>query len=299
MPYSPAIAKAEQGICAPYHQAPEFAENSEQSLNFIVAGDTGMAGERRDKALRALSDIASETQLSFAILLGDNFYPTGIQSLHDPRWNTDFEQLFKLADFNMPFYSVLGNHDYAGNIQAQIDYSQISKRWKMPSRYYAVRREISPGSPQTLLMLMLDTEVLRTDRGMRSDQYKWIVAELTRTPSTFVVLVGHHPVYSNGRHGGEATLKKMLAKLSKVHKIDLYINGHEHDFQIIKPKGNTVFVSDGGFSKERPVQCGPSSIFASNQSVALLIKVTPRYMALISVNINGKPGFEYRISQQM
>jgi hypothetical protein len=36
----------------------------------------------------------------------------------------------------IPWYPILGNHEYRGNTQAVLDYSQVSARWEMPARYY-------------------------------------------------------------------------------------------------------------------------------------------------------------------
>lgn len=34
------------------------------------------------------------------------------------------------------WFPVLGNHEYRGNTQAVLDYTNISRRWTMPARYY-------------------------------------------------------------------------------------------------------------------------------------------------------------------
>ena len=46
-------------------------------------------------------------------LLGDNIYDSGVTSVTDPQWQTKFE--IPYMGVNLPFYVVLGNHDYGGN----------------------------------------------------------------------------------------------------------------------------------------------------------------------------------------
>lgn len=142
---------------------------------------------------------------------------------------------------------------------------------------------------------MLDTETLRADAAMQGAQFRWIESELASAKDAFVILIGHHPVFSYGRHGGDPVLQKVFKKLGAAHKIDLYINGHEHDFQMIKTEDDTLYVSNGGFSKRTPARCGPGSIFASNDTVALLVKVSSRHIYLQPVNIDGSLGNSYRL----
>ena len=289
-------SEATQDNCgAPYVQPNGVSDDDDKSLSFIVMGDTGKASDRRARSIAALSAAVADKPLSFAVLLGDNFYQRGINSVDDIRWAADFEKLFSSVEFNIPFYSILGNHDYRGNIQAQLDYSQKSQRWTMPSPYYALRKPLDSAGQQTVLILMLDTEKLRADAAMQGEQLRWIESELASATDAFVILIGHHPVYSYGRHGGDPVLQKIFKKLGDAHRIDLYINGHEHDFQMIKAEDETLFVSNGGFSKRTPARCGPGSIFASNDTVALLVTVSSRHIYLQPVNIDGTLGNSYRL----
>lgn len=68
--------------------------------------------------------------IEFIISVGDNFYTNGVASVDDPMWKTSFEDIYKGANLFIDWYPVLGNHDYRGNPQAQIDYSKRSRRWK-------------------------------------------------------------------------------------------------------------------------------------------------------------------------
>ena len=40
-----------------------------------------------------------------------------------------FESVFTAKSLNIPWYVLAGNHDHAGDVRAQIDYSRKSSRW--------------------------------------------------------------------------------------------------------------------------------------------------------------------------
>ena len=91
----------------------------------------------------------------------------------------------------------------------------------------------------------------------------------TKDPSVrWKIVVGHHPMYSGGkRKNSEDTLlfEKKFADLFDQYKVDAYISGHEHDLQIIKPKGRytTQFLS-GAASEVRVSGEREGTIFAAD-----------------------------------
>lgn len=81
------------------------------------------------------------------ISTGDNFYESGVDSISDDKWQTTFEAIYDAPALQVPWYAVLGNHDYGGSAQAQIDYSKKSRRWTMPDRYFQIDRTLPAGVP--------------------------------------------------------------------------------------------------------------------------------------------------------
>ncbi len=49
----------------------------------------------------------------FVQLLGDNIYDSGVGSTSDALWQSNFELPY--AELDLPFWVVLGNHDYGGD----------------------------------------------------------------------------------------------------------------------------------------------------------------------------------------
>ena len=72
----------------------------------------------------------------------------------------------------VPWYGVLGNHDYGYNPTAQTQYKSPNKdRWYLPSLYYTKRIELG-NSGQYVTLIMIDTSPCVSDyRG--TDQSKW------------------------------------------------------------------------------------------------------------------------------
>ena len=92
--------------------------------SFLAFGDWGRDGaqHQRDVAVQ-MGKAAAELGCRFIASVGDNFYENGVQSVDDPQWKTSFENIYTDPALQVPWYAVLGNHDYKGNPQAQIDYA--------------------------------------------------------------------------------------------------------------------------------------------------------------------------------
>jgi hypothetical protein len=97
------------------------------SARFVALGDTGTGSPgsardatRRDDVADALKTWCVVHGCHFALLLGDNFYDTGVRSCTDQQFDTKFERLYQHQQsstevpiaLRIPFYIVLGNHDY-------------------------------------------------------------------------------------------------------------------------------------------------------------------------------------------
>src|SRR5664279_3946508 len=113
----------------------------EKGLRFSVLGDWGWNGKRNQTEVARI--MANKGVGSFIISAGDNFQIAGVRSVQDPLWMLNFENVFSDPELECTWCVALGNHDYKGNVQAEIDYSKISSRWNMPARYYAVHKKIN------------------------------------------------------------------------------------------------------------------------------------------------------------
>lgn len=78
-------------------------------------------------------------------------------------------------------------------------------------------------------------------------QWSWLKDELAKPRSPFTIVVGHHPVYSNGQHGDSKELVAKLAPMLQSAGVQLYLCGHDHDLQHLELEGQkTSFVLSGG-----------------------------------------------------
>jgi acid phosphatase len=247
-------------------------EPPEAFLSFPVFGDWGRRGQRDQLAVAAqMGRSAAEFGAPFVVSLGDNFYDYGVSSTRDPQWKESFEDVYVAPSLQVPWNLILGNHDYRGNCQAQIDYSAGSPRWRMPSRYY-YRTEIIPGG-KSVLMVYTDTSPFVTSYAkdalmgpnVRSQdtaaQLAWIDRTLSESTADWKIVLGHHPIYSGGEHGDTPELIEHLLPLLKRHGVRVYLNGHDHDLQH-QEAGGIHFFCTGAGSTVRPIKSEKLSLFA-------------------------------------
>ena len=238
--------------------------------HFLMVGDWGAVSDGDQTTIaKAMQAYVAKHGISTDALfmLGDNFYgdmPGGVTS---PRWQTQFESMYPAGVFPGNAYAVPGNHDYQNapdsKYAAELAYAAGSSRWTMPGRYY---RWTYPTVNPTVTFIALDSNMPNekaqpippdpsfytpTD-GDRQTQLTWLEGALAQPSGTpYLVVIGHHPLYTNGGHGDNATLIRDWDPLFQKYNVDLYLAGHDHDLQHIELAGHpTSFVSSGGGGAE-------------------------------------------------
>ncbi|MGB7344568.1 MAG: metallophosphoesterase [Pirellulaceae bacterium] len=236
------------------------SRESDREISLLLIGDTGKGSEQRIEVMRSIKQQPFVSDIDAVLLMGDNFYEAGVVSVDDPKFKIDFEDVFAGGAFDCPFYPTLGNHDYAGNIDAQVEYSQRSDRWKMPALYYKVRHE-SEG--QTLDLFVIDSNTIVSGQPSADDQIAWLDSELAASDAQWKIVMGHHPIITGGEHGPSQIMQDRFAPLFIKHNVDIYAAGHEHDLQMLDSNQGWLQVISGSGSKIRSTTWIDSTQFAA------------------------------------
>lgn len=272
------------------------SSNEDYNLHFMAIGDWGRNGEYLQSELAdQMGAWAASNRTHFVISTGDNFYPKGVVSDRDPLWHYSFENVYRAHSLQCDWYPVLGNHDYGADPDAQVKYSDVSRRWKMPARYYS--KDISMGKDKgRLLLIMLDTNSFvdsRRDDESRA-QLGWLEETLAQASSDtrWKIVVGHHPAYTVGpriEHRQVFVMRKALTEIFNRQGVDLYISGHEHSLQHLKPEGFVHQVVSGAGSELTPVTAGVShSKFEASVNGFLYASLNSERLNMKMVDYSGK-----------
>ncbi|WP_286234328.1 purple acid phosphatase family protein [Thalassotalea sediminis] len=282
----------------------------ESGQHFFVLGDWGRNGHFYQRDVAKWMDIAAyQLDPDFIATTGDNFYDNGVASIQDPYWQSSFENIYQGPHLFVDWYPTLGNHDYRGNWQAQIAYSQVSRRWQMPSQYYAKNSTLEDGTE--ILYLFIDTSPLNpaykseakyaeTQQQDAKKQLDWIKKQLATTTADWKIVIGHHPLYSSGkRFGKTGEIQRVLEPILEKYQVDAYFAGHEHDMQHNKPKQSTVdhFVSGGG-SEIRPVKQRSFTKFAKATGGFAAVVVNEKTLLVQFIDHQGNIIYSYQRNKE-
>lgn len=274
----------------------------EKPLNFYLANDLGRNGYYDQKPIAELMGrMAESIDIEFVVAAGDVHHFEGVRSVDDPLWMTNYELIYSHPDLMLPWYPILGNHEYRGNTQAVLDYSNVSARWDMPASYYT---KVMEEDGTTIRLVMIDTPSLldkyRKDTEKYPDagkqdmdrQLAWIDSVLTAATEDWVLVVGHHPIYAYTDKSESERLdmqKRVDTILRKHGNVDMYICGHIHNFQHIRKKGSDMdYVVNSSGSLSRPnVEPVDGTVFCSGEPGYSLITVDKKELCLHMVDKNG------------
>ena len=272
------------------------------TLRFFVIGDWGRNGAHHQKEVaEQMNKMADHFKPSFVISTGDNFYPNGVSSTTDAQWKTSFENIYTGSHLQCPWYTVLGNHDYRGTPQAEIDYTKKQARWRMPARYYTVKEKINDTTSVRLIFLDSNPLVIRnhnyySDMAQQDtvQQLRWLDSVLVNTKEQWKIVIAHHPLYSsNPRHGNSERLITLLRPQLEKYGVQFYISGHDHDLQHQKPPGTVDYFISGAGSQTRRTKENMTSKFTQQVSGFAALSLTADSLHLHFIDYSGNTIYSY------
>jgi hypothetical protein len=150
---------------------PPMSEHSVErsELRFFAIGDWGAPSDVANEVKGARDVAAAMARWArehyggspdFILGLGDNFYENGAQSVNDSCFDTQWVDVFLRphVELRVPWWHILGNHDYNGSPEAQVQYHHSAateanakagpredvadgfsprQLWQMPNRNYS------------------------------------------------------------------------------------------------------------------------------------------------------------------
>jgi hypothetical protein len=222
---------------------------------------------------------AAKNKVDHVMLLGDNFYGSGIHGDDTScRFKKTFEDIYNATSLeDVPFYAIAGNHDHSGNVSAQIAYTNDQKRWVYPDWYYGLEKSFTDAETNTevtMEFLMIDSIIADTKDGRYGDtmtddliaagkephsfvpadaptaeeQWTWLEGKMKASTADYLWVGGHFPVWSGCSHGPDKNMQKTLKPMLEKYHASGYMCGHDHcQEHIDEGKGPVYVLSGSGF----------------------------------------------------
>ena len=272
----------------------------QDKLNIYLVNDMGRNGYYDQKPLAELmGEMAEEVDPECVAALGDVRHFYGVASVSDPLWLTNYEHIYSHPDLMLPWYPVLGNHEYRGNTQAVLDYAGVSRRWMMPARYYT---KVFEEDGFSLRLVWLDTTPLISkyrsddkyaDAALQNDtlQLAWADSVLASSREDWVVVMGHHPVYAHTykEESERADLQQRLDPILRRHHVDMYVCGHIHNFQHLRVDGSDLdYVVNSAASLSRVPEAVEGTVFCSAEPGFSILSADSLTLTLRMIDGHGR-----------
>ena len=289
--------------------APRDTAPVSRPLRFVAIGDTGTGSADQFKVAAAIKAKCAASGCDFVQLLGDNFYDSGVSSATDPQFATKFEQPY--AGIDVPFWVVLGNHDYGANGAGtditkpdnQIAYAATSSKFRLPARYWhRVEGEAE--------FFGLDTNAQMFNQAgeQKTAVAQWIAASRSKWKIAF----GHHPYLSNGPHGNAGRYDgvpfvpiangagvKSFMDSTICGAVDIYLSGHDHSRQYLQePCGATTSLVVSGAGAKVTTLSGTNAIRFQAATIGFVyVTLDARTLTIEFIDADGRSEYTRTLSK--
>ena len=205
--------------------------------SFFLIGDGGKSPDGLlSEGLEVVQNYlkANPSKNDYAIFLGDNIYPDGMPPLGaEDRKHSEYQldaQLKSLNNFDGTYYFIPGNHDWYNDglegLKREEDYllKIAGKNLLQPANGCPIASEAVTDNIQ---LIMIDTQWYLEDWNKhptvnencdiktREKFFIELEIELEKHRNKTIVFTMHHPMFTNGTHGGYFALDKHLYPTQK------------------------------------------------------------------------------------
>lgn len=241
-----------------------------QAVEFSVFGDSGYGGDNQHAVLQQLQSVKSD----LVLVTGDVAYDSGSLA----QFEHTFFGVYKEMLPSVPFYPVLGNHDY--NTDDGAPFRQV---FALPDnsgpqgrdRYYSF--DWGP-----VHFVAVDTEQIGPT------QEEWF-KDLAQSDAPWKIVFLHRSPYASGPHGSSKDVRAAFSPIFEAHGVQLVLAGHDHDYERSKPmNGVTYVVTGGGGRGTRPVTMSTFTAFSQEVLHFVHVKVAGDTLRLYAIDATGQ-----------
>lgn len=215
----------------PGKMSDNFQTAKNVSHTFFLIGDAGnWDGTETPEVFSLLKDRLSQADSSSTLLfLGDNVYPCGLPRFDDPDYATAKARLEKQLALSKGFKGktifIPGNHDYYKGIEGVKDQAKLVNEYLKDKKGFLPRKGCGIDHidiNESTAMIVVDSQwfledwdrhpTINEDCDIKTRElfYDELENKLNDYQNKTVILAMHHPLMSNGAHGGEFSARKHL-----------------------------------------------------------------------------------------
>jgi 3',5'-cyclic AMP phosphodiesterase CpdA len=252
-------------------KTPETKVNQKSSLRFAAIADTGTGDWGQYAVADAMTAYFKQKPFPLVILAGDNIYNDGEIEKVKAVFEEPYAALLKQG---VKFRAILGNHDIrTNNGDDEINY----KSFNMPSRYYTFRQK-------SVQFFGIDTNV----NSPWQAQLAWLEKSLAESDAPWKIVFGHHPIYSSGHYGSNEAFIRDLTPIFVKHNVQLYLCGHDHDYERTNPINGTTYIVHGGGSHTRSVGRLAETAYSASKRSFVVFEVKDDQITAEAVDTKGQ-----------
>lgn len=311
--------------CATYK--PQYSANYKEEIysndekivhTFFLVGDAGnvVFKDTINDSNSLVNNLNSANKNSTFLFLGDNIYPAGMPKTNDNKRNEAEKKLQNQIDFASSFKGktifIPGNHDWYSNGNEGLKRQQEFVEGKLGKKSFLPKNGCPIESidiTDDITLIIVDSQWYITNwdnhptinenceiktRNQFLDEFR---SEIKKARGKTTIVAIHHPMFTNGPHGGKysfkshmtplpilGSLKNLLRKTTGISNADIqnthynelkkyltaaaqqndnviFVSGHDHSLQYIV-KENIPQIISGSGSKLEPVKNTAGGIYA-------------------------------------